>query len=1650
MFQPGGATVLPNGQQPSDVPDPTGRPSTTGGAQNISSTTAGGAALVAPPGRSFAQGIGAGDIAGQVPGIGSLISEASGGPSLLGAAGGVLGISSGTLSTIGDVLPIAGPLIGGALAAVTGHPLQGAFGTAASLIGFALGGPIGGVIGGLVGLLGNLFGPKPSNNASGDLVDLSSGVISGFQSAGDKNADQNVAQISAGISAISTAFQAATGGTISGAVNVQDGRRDGIKTSYSGPAGKVDEKWGDVSAAIGQFGLAIAHNLQGIDPALQAQLGAISDPNQLIPAIENFTGKGIDLGSPTPGGSPAASSSSSTDASSATSSAATQTTQTTQTAPPASLSPDVTAAVAAATASQAANNNAVAPQLVAPAPATAATNSGAQTAASPVVVTAPSDIAALETQIAAQKTNALVTSLLTGVETSSPVPPGYDPTQGGLYGQYDAYGTYIPATGTSSFAGGTQGTQGTPPGWILVGEQGPEWLLQPGGATVLPNGVLPPGAPSPAGRSFAAGTDWGSYSISVPAGWSGTVTIDAATAAQWSKLGAKVTPIGGSSAPGVPGVADYEVSVSKPASTNLGGTSGEASAWAGSGASVTTLSPPTPVAAPAAAPAGASSSADGTVGGTPLAQINSAIAGTETAQAGPVLAGLGIDQLTTVIQSLGAVAPEIAAMAQNLINSGNALPDILTQGIQALTDPLDFAVEKEKAIGVERVAIATQTGEDLVKAQQLTSANLIQAVLSNIGNTNALNAIVYPGNTKALETLQAAPTLAGLSGQQLTALVANISAVAPDLAALAQQQISGGTALPDTITQALEGVVNPLKLALQQQAAQAAGRTQVADVTAQDFAQVAALNSASTIEAVISNISNPTSLQALVANGSPQGLAQLQAGPVIAGLGTDQLSALLTAIGNAAPQLTNMINALVASGRALPDALVQATQAITNAGLLAVEKAQALGFEQVQGAAQTGQSIPEAQQLAAAETAQATAQATNTQLPINGLPDWVTQLEEAVVNPLQLAIQKERAAGAERVLIAEASGADLVRVQQENADAVAQIWYQATQQLTSLRNDLTTGSLSGLTAANQVTASIQQFNTVLGLVQGGNTNFISELSTAGQNAVQAAQQAYGNGPQTASVRQQVYQAISPFLVSASGYPTSGATAIAAGATTSSTATGTPTDLQSNTTALQSLTTAITSTLGSSGAITGGSGGTVSAAAPASGTPGAAAAGGSTFSPDLTASVSNLLSKYNGLSPAMQAIYNGVVGTDNAAGAETGTTYNSGAGLGNKVELAALLQGYQGLSPAAAAQYDEAVTNNPAYSNTASGVASKLSLVESLYPQAPAPVTPVSPVTSGTGGGTPANLNITSNPVTGQSFTGNGITAVTPNFPTFPSASTLSNALADAIASHATAGDWATINQAVQAGILNPANQPGYALVIAQAQQFAAGQAINPSAGLSQALSDAVNGTPTLQEWALINQAVNAGILSPTAQPQYATVIQQARKIANAQAISLSQIPNNQTAYNTVINGLPAFASGTESTPPGMVLVGEKGPEWYHPANDNMPWRMVGAEGPELISQPGGATILPFPVKPPQRFAEGTSDWQAGRYAWASGAPTGTTTDRTAQLLSEVLTELQANRKQMMGGQLNDDQNAKAGHELTRKLVQNTGPNLSPPARRAVG
>ena len=302
--------------------------------------------------------------------------------------------------------------------------------------------------------------------------------------------------------------------------------------------------------------------------------------------------------------------------------------------------------------------------------------------------------------------------------------------------------------------------------------------------------------------------------------------------------------------------------------------------------------------------------------------------------------------------------------------------------------------------------------------------------------------------------------------------------------------------------------------------------------------------------------------------------------------------------------------------------------------------------------------------------------------------------------------------------------------------------------------------------------------------------------------------------------------------------------------------------------------------------------------------------------------------------------------------------------------------------------------------------------------------PPTAVTSAAGANAPL-----STPVTGSALTA---APPAPN-PTGPQ---ISAAIGDILAGNASAGDYGTIDSAVTAGIISATAQPQFAGVIAAAGQWAANQAAGVTAGvpspLTSALSNAVAGAATPSDWALINYAANAGIIDPT-DPQYANVVQAARTIANANAAQLAQQPSLVSANATVTAGVTPFAAGTIGTPPGPILVGEVGPEWMQPAGGS--WTQVGLSGPEIIDQPGGATILPFPQIPFPAFAGGTG----------SADPGGVIVELKA--LRDEVTLL---RRASQGGQADAVREAVKANAHLGAINGKIAAGLPDPGRRAAG
>jgi hypothetical protein len=217
---------------------------------------------------------------GQAAGSANSIASATG----LTSGGGLFsGITSGINSFGSSVFGLANP-------ALQGPTLTGAtLGESGILGGLSLTGIAGiaGIAGLAIPLITSLFGnKKPSNNAGGLALDLSSGGVTG---ASGNQANLGIAQ-QIGSSLATFEQQLLTkipGATLpGGAVNIQKGDLTGITTDYSGPLGHIKASFGSTQEAVAAFSVAIAKDLGGVSDTLKQTLSTITDPSQIQAAID--------------------------------------------------------------------------------------------------------------------------------------------------------------------------------------------------------------------------------------------------------------------------------------------------------------------------------------------------------------------------------------------------------------------------------------------------------------------------------------------------------------------------------------------------------------------------------------------------------------------------------------------------------------------------------------------------------------------------------------------------------------------------------------------------------------------------------------------------------------------------------------------------------------------------------------------------------------------------------------------------------------------------------------------------------------------------------------------------------------------------------------------------------------------------------------------------------------------------------------------------------------------------------------------------------------------------------------------------------------------------------------------------------------------
>jgi hypothetical protein len=224
---------------------------------------------------------------------GGLVSQLLGiGQSAGGAATSTLGASTTGLG--GFINTSIGPTLGFANPALQGPTLSGAALGEGGLFGSTTLGsvlPFAGLAIGAAGLLGSLFGNKtPPTNASGGSIDLSTGIAGGISTSGS---GVNASAAAGLIKGLSTALQSltqATGGSlpeggISAQVFTNKAGQAVYQLDYSGPLGKVTQQFSSAADAIAAATQAAAQNLTGLSSTLTMALQHISDPSQVQAAV---------------------------------------------------------------------------------------------------------------------------------------------------------------------------------------------------------------------------------------------------------------------------------------------------------------------------------------------------------------------------------------------------------------------------------------------------------------------------------------------------------------------------------------------------------------------------------------------------------------------------------------------------------------------------------------------------------------------------------------------------------------------------------------------------------------------------------------------------------------------------------------------------------------------------------------------------------------------------------------------------------------------------------------------------------------------------------------------------------------------------------------------------------------------------------------------------------------------------------------------------------------------------------------------------------------------------------------------------------------------------------------------------------------------
>lgn len=499
--------------------------------------------------------------------------------------------------------------------------------------------------------------------------------------------------------------------------------------------------------------------------------------------------------------------------------------------------------------------------------------------------------------------------------------------------------------------------------------------------------------------------------------------------------------------------------------------------------------------------------------------------------------------------------------------------ETIKRSMEQLQNPAQAVVDEEKRAGEQRVQDAKAVGADLVAVETYNTA-LLKKATDDQAKSIADEAKAIADFTASIKTSFDA-ALSGIvdrAGPFETAA----NSINDNLKKLTDQATEAGRATGDIASSAsgaqgqltlyfnqnihdlMQAVIDPVQTAIDIENQAGQRRVREAMAVSGDLDAVAKYNSANlekvtaAAKGAVENLASAQEIAASAAGVLAASIANLTGagkGPYAQALDTltQQVKALTDAAQKADP-LANLAVLINAFGASLVDlrgafdaniqnlttALTDPFQAALNteleAGRRRVADAQAIGADLA--------AVDEYNRQNLLAVAKAAASASDAIATAAGFNRDIAQQILAIRDPLAASLQAELDAGEKRIAAAQQIGADLAQVDELNRLKILQLaaatddgtaaldkFTSRMQSLQSAISQLTAGTLSGLTPAQQVSSSSANFDRLLAQVQGGNKDLIPDLTAAGTQAVQASQSVYGNAKQTADLRARVTKAL---------------------------------------------------------------------------------------------------------------------------------------------------------------------------------------------------------------------------------------------------------------------------------------------------------------------------------------------------------------------------------------------------------------------------------------------------------------------------------------------------------------------------------------------